>query len=37
MAEDFVDAVRENREPLCDGRSGARTSALVEKVLDTGN
>ena len=37
MAEDFVDAVRENREPLCDGKSGARTSALVEKVLKTGN
>lgn len=33
MAEDFVDAVRENREPLCDGRSAARTSTLVEEVL----
>jgi hypothetical protein len=28
-----VDAVRENREPFCDGRSGARTSALVEEIL----
>lgn len=33
MAEDFVDAVKENRKPFCDGQSGARTSALVEDVL----
>jgi predicted dehydrogenase len=33
MAENFVDAVRENREPFCDGRSGARTSTLVEEIL----
>jgi predicted dehydrogenase len=33
MAENFVDAVRENRELFCDGRSGARTSTLVEEIL----
>jgi predicted dehydrogenase len=30
--EDFIDAVRGNRAPACDGREGRRSVALVEAI-----
>jgi predicted dehydrogenase len=31
--QDFVDAVREDREPLCDGEAGQRTTQVLETVV----
>ena len=30
--EDFLTAIRDNRTPMCDGREGRRSLALVEKI-----
>ena len=30
MIDDFVDAVREDREPVCDGPTGFRVQATVD-------
>ncbi len=30
--EDFIQAIRENRTPMCDGRDGRRSLALVEEI-----
>ena len=32
ILEDFLAAIRENRAPLCDGRAGRRSIALVESI-----
>jgi predicted dehydrogenase len=32
VIEDFVDAVRSGRAPLCDGRDGRRSVALVQAI-----
>jgi len=32
LLEDFINAIRENRAPLCDGREGRRSIALVEAI-----
>ena len=32
--EDFLSAIRENRTPMCDGREGRRSLALVERIYE---
>ncbi len=32
LIEDFVDAIQKNRPPICDGREGRRSLALVEAI-----
>ena len=32
IIEDFIDSIRENRAPVCDGREGRRSIALVEAI-----
>ena len=36
MTEDFIDAVRNDRAPLCDGEAGMRANRLLEQVLTWG-
>jgi UDP-N-acetyl-2-amino-2-deoxyglucuronate dehydrogenase len=35
LLEDFLQAIAENRAPLCDGREGRRSLALVEKMYES--
>ena len=35
LLEDFLQAIEENRAPLCDGREGRRSLALVEKIYES--
>lgn len=35
LLEDFLQAITENRAPLCDGREGRRSLALVEKIYES--
>ena len=32
VLEDFIQAINENRKPLCDGREGRRSVALIESM-----
>jgi UDP-N-acetyl-2-amino-2-deoxyglucuronate dehydrogenase len=34
ILEDFIDAIRENREPLCSGREGRRSVALAAAIYE---
>lgn len=35
LLEDFLQAIESNRAPLCDGREGLRSLALVEKIYES--
>ncbi|HSS98119.1 MAG TPA: Gfo/Idh/MocA family oxidoreductase, partial [Terriglobales bacterium] len=35
VLEDFLEAIKENRKPLCDGREGRRSVALIEAMYRT--
>jgi UDP-N-acetyl-2-amino-2-deoxyglucuronate dehydrogenase len=35
LVEDFLQAIEENRAPLCDGREGRRSLALVEQIYNS--
>jgi predicted dehydrogenase len=35
LLADFLEAIRQNRAPLCDGREGRRSIALVESIYRT--
>lgn len=35
LLEDFLQAIEKNRPPLCDGREGRRSLALVEKIYES--
>lgn len=35
ILEDFLESIRSNRAPICDGREGRRSLALVESIYDS--
>lgn len=35
ILEDFLESIRNNRAPICDGREGRRSLALVESIYDS--
>jgi predicted dehydrogenase len=32
IVEDFIDAIRNNREPVCDARAGRKSVAIVQAI-----